>query len=320
MKNYWAIAIVIVISLTVFLPNYSLKSNNLTSMFTSSANDNPNAAKLEAKTYEFETLTLNASAKEVRRNKAQASYYSEELGDGVKLDMVKIPGGVFLMGSDGKEHGRSKNEGPQHKVKISDFYIGKFEVTQAQWKNIMSDNPSRYKGDDLPVDSVSWENAIKFCQRLSKITGREYRLPSEAEWEYACRAGTTTPFAFGETILSNIVNYDGTPYPIKLNILGAYRGKTLPVGSFGIANSFGLYDMHGNVWEWCLDLYHDNYSNAPTNGQAWETGTDSKRVVRGGSFFLSAYISRSAYRTGYNPDEYLDCFGFRVVCLPDKVY
>ncbi len=316
MKAYWTVAIIVVISLAVCLP--IPKINKITNIFLTAASTPPGGS-LETKTFEFETVTLNSAAKEVRRAKRQAIYYAEDLGDDIKLEMVEITGGLFLMGSDGKEHGRNKNEGPQHKVKVSDFYIGKYEITQAQWKTLMAANPSRYKGDDLPVDSVTWNDAVTFCRRLSKITGREYRLPTEAEWEYSCRAGTTTPFAFGETILSSIVNYDGTPYPIKLNILGSYRGKTLPVGNFGVANSFGLYDMHGNVWEWCQDVYHENYHNAPNNGVAWENGNDTERkVVRGGNFFLSAYNSRSAYRVGYKADENLDCFGFRVVCIPEK--
>ncbi len=316
MKKYWILAIVIIFSLTFSSLG---QKNKIVNTLVVSADSTAKISSLETKTFDFETITLNSSAKELHRSHGIASYYSEDLGDSVKLDMVKIPAGSFLMGSPNKEHGRNKNEGPQHKVAVPEFYIGKFEITQAQWNTIMSENPSRYKGDDLPVDSVTWNDAIKFCHRLSKITGREYRLPTEAEWEYACRAGTTTPFAFGETILSNIVNYDGTPYPLKLGILGSYRGKTLPVGSLGFANNFGLYDMHGNVWEWCQDIYHDNYHSAPTNGQSWDTGTDLQRhVVKGGTFFLSAYLSRSAFRSGYDAQEYLDCFGFRVVCNPNK--
>lgn len=320
MKNYWTIAIIIFFSLTICFPISISKKNKITNALVVSASSNPGSSKLETKTYDFETVTLNSSAKELHRSHGIANYYSEDLGNSVKLDMVAIPSGTFLMGSSNKEHGRNKNEGPQHKVTIPDFYIGKFEITQAQWNAIMSENPSRYKGEDLPVDSVTWNDAVKFCKRLSKITGREYRLPTEAEWEYSCRAGTTTPFAFGETILSSIVNYDGTPYPIKLRVLGQYRAKTLPVGSLGFANSFGLFDMHGNVWEWCQDVYHDSYHSAPTNGQAWDIGADLKRhVVRGGTFFLSAYLSRSAFRSGYGAEENLECFGFRVVCMPDKI-
>lgn len=150
--------------------------------------------------------------------------------------------------------------------------MDKYDVTQAQYQAIMGTNPSNFKGDDLPVEQVSWNDAVEFCRKLSAKTGREYRLPTEAEWEYAARAGTTTPFAFGDTVTPDIANYDGD-YPYGDAPRGTNRQTTTPVGSLGAANGFGLYDMQGNVWEWCLDYWHDNYGGlvggAPTDGSAW---------------------------------------------------
>jgi len=168
----------------------------------------------------------------------------------------------------------------------------------------------------LPVELVSWNEAIEFCARLSRLTGRNYRLPSEAEWEYACRAGTTTPFYFGETITPDLVNYNGN-YPYGSAPKGTYRVKTTAVGNFP-PNTFGLYDMHGNVMEWCQDVWHDNYNGAPTDGSAWESGGDSEgRLLRAGSWGDHAVGSRAASRE-FNLQDRLTIFhrffGFRVVC------
>ena len=153
--------------------------------------------------------------------------------------------------------------------------MGKYPVTQAQWRFVAAQlpqvnreleiDPSRFKGDNLPVETISWLDAEEFCQRLSHHTGRLYRLPSEAEWEYACRAGTTTPFHFGETISPEFANYNGE-YTYGNGEKGVYRKQTTPVGSFQVANPFGLYDIHGNVWEWCADDWHKNYQGAPSDG------------------------------------------------------
>jgi formylglycine-generating enzyme required for sulfatase activity len=253
----------------------------------------------------------------------QGQYFVEEI-NGVALEMVEIPGGTFLMGSPADEAISSDSEGPQHQVSVPTFYMGKYEVTQAQWRAVASlpkvksdliTNPSAFKGDDLPVEQVSWDDAVEFCERLTRATGRQYRLPSEAEWEYACRAGTTTPFGFGSTITAELVNYDGqNPYAQASQ--GMYRDKTTPIGYMGVANAFGLFDMHGNVWEWCLDAWHNNYNNAPTDGSAWEKeGDPSKRVMRGGSWDSFAVISRSAYRSWYGPAIRFNTFGFRVVAV-----
>jgi formylglycine-generating enzyme required for sulfatase activity len=254
---------------------------------------------------------------------------------GAQLEMVAIPGGTFQMGSSDADvqaafadekryNGDAKpewfsNETPQHRVSVRGFYIGKYDVTQAQYQTMMRTNPSNFKGDDLPVEQVSWNDAVEFCRKLSAKTGREYRLPTEAEWEYAARAGTTTPFAFGETVTPEIANYNGD-YPYGNAPHGTNREKTTPVGSMGAANAFGLYDMQGNVWEWCSDYWHENYgglvSGAPTDGSAWLSGGDlTRRVMRGCSWGGGADSLRSAYRSGNAPDNRANTIGFRVVAV-----
>ena len=170
----------------------------------------------------------------------------------------------------------------------------------------------KFKGDELPVVRVSWDEVEEFCERLSKKTGHKYRLPTEAEWEYAARAGTTTAFSFGETISSEVVNYNGN-YPYKQVPKGSYRGNPVAVGSLGVANGFGLYDMHGNVWEWCEDVWHDSYVGAPSDGSSWLRGGDSRhRVLRGGSWFNGGGSCRAAKRI-WDDFSRTDQFGFRVV-------
>jgi formylglycine-generating enzyme required for sulfatase activity len=186
--------------------------------------------------------------------------------------MVKIPTGSFLMGSPTSEESHFASESPQHKVTLETFWMSQSPITQAQWVSVMGDNPSHFKGEDLPVECVSWHDAMKFCQRLSEQTGDTYTLPSEAQWEYACRAGTTTPFHFGKTITPDQANYDGN-YTYNGGPRGEYRQQTTPVGIFP-PNDWGLYDMHGTVWEWCLDQWHPNYEGAPVDGSAWEGGDE----------------------------------------------
>ncbi|MEH2434535.1 MAG: SUMF1/EgtB/PvdO family nonheme iron enzyme [Nostoc sp.] len=207
------------------------------------------------KTFQFEVVTVNANGGITNRRNQEAKYFEEDLGNGITLEMVQIPGGTFTMGSPEREADRYENESPQHQVKVSGFFMGKYAVTQAQYQAVMGNNPSNFKGEKRPVEQVSWDEAVEFCEKLSQKTGNTYRLPSEAEWEYACRAGTTTPFYFGETITTDLVNYDGN-YPYGSAPKGEYREQTTDVGKFP-PNSFGLYDMHGNVWEWCegQDLY-----------------------------------------------------------------
>ena len=188
------------------------------------------------------------------------------------IAMVKIPAGSFLMGSPTSEESHFTSESPQHEVNLGAFWMSQFPITQAQWVSVMGNNPSHFEGDDLPVECVSWHDAMKFCRRLSEQTGHTYTLPSEAQWEYACRAGTTTPFHFGKTITSGQANYDGN-YTYGDAPRGEYRQRTTPVGMFP-PNDWGLYDMHGNVWEWCLDEWHPNYEGAPVDGSAWEGGDE----------------------------------------------
>ncbi|MEG4518573.1 MULTISPECIES: bifunctional serine/threonine-protein kinase/formylglycine-generating enzyme family protein [unclassified Microcoleus] len=244
--------------------------------------------------FDFDTVKVDVRGNITSRQHRQAQFFRENLGSGAILDMVAIPGGRFVMGSPNTEAGRSNNEGPQRTVNISPFFMGKYPITQEQWEVVMGNNPSEIKGLKRPVEQVSWNNALEFCQKLSQKTGNIYRLPSEAEWEYACRAGTTTPFYFGDTITPDLVNYDGN-YPYGSAPKGLYRKQTTDVGSFP-PNAFGLYEMQGNVWEWCSDKWHGNYNGAPTDGSSWETGTDNNRVLRGGGWNCNTVYCRSAYR------------------------
>ncbi|NES24359.1 MAG: formylglycine-generating enzyme family protein, partial [Symploca sp. SIO3E6] len=222
--------------------------------------------------YEFDVVTVDAQGIVSSHYTKKARCLIENLANGVILEMVAIPDGTFLMGSLPTEEGHRKSESPQHKVTVKSFFMGKYPVTQAQWQAVavlppinrpLNPHPSRFIGANFPVEQVSWYDAVEFCNRLSQKTGWQYRLPSEAEWEYACRAGTTTPFHFGETINTDLANYYGIcselGYPQGLygeGLEGISQEETTPVGSFGVANNFGLYDMHGNVSEWCADSWH----------------------------------------------------------------
>jgi len=256
--------------------------------------------------FEFETVTVNQHGEIIQRRRLQAKQRIEHLNDEVTLEMVFMKGGTFIMGSPEDEEERHDDESPQHQVTIKPFYMSKYPITQAQWRTVMGDNPSYdNKGDNRPVDNVSWDESVKFCHKLSALTGKAYRLPSEAEWEYACRAGTTTPFYFGETITTDLANYTGTDNQ-NFGWSGSYgtgpkgitRKQTTENGIFP-PNAFGLYDMHGNVWEWCADLWHENYNGAPKDGSAWleekydnwglehlysQIGNKKRRLLRGGSF------------------------------------
>lgn len=205
------------------------------------------------------------------------------------------------MGSPEGEAERESNESPQRQVKVPGFFIGKYEVTQAQYQAIIGTNPSNLKGEKRPVEQVSWDDAVEFCKKLSQKTGKTYRLPSEAEWEYACRAGTTTPFYFGETITTDLVNHDGN-YLYGSAPKGEHRQQTTDVGKFP-PNSFGLYDMCGNVWEQCQDVYNNNYLDAPRDESAWINGKNNNlKLLRGGSFTSYARNSRSARRNSGGRD------------------
>ena len=263
----------------------------------------------------FEVVTVDPAGEIVERITATAPMRTEQVADGVTLELVKIPGGTFMMGAPEAE------EGPQHEVSVPSFWMGRFEVTQAQWRAVASlpsverrlvADPFRFKGPKRPVETVDWLEAIEFCARLSRLTGRMYRLPSEAEWEYATRAGTTTAFHFGPTITPDLVNYRGDHRGHAAK--GEYRRQTTDVGSFGVANAFGVYDMHGNVWEWVQDLWHKKFAGAPTDGSALEIGGNAVvRVLRGGSWGLSANFCRSAGRLAFESDSRDDDIGFRVV-------
>ncbi|WP_242072348.1 bifunctional serine/threonine-protein kinase/formylglycine-generating enzyme family protein [Microcoleus sp. FACHB-68] len=268
--------------------------------------------------FQFMTVTVNARGKIVNRQQGQADVFTEKLSNNVSLEMVSIKGGRFLMGSPETEEGRYGYESPQHRVTVQPFFLGKYPVTQAQWQSVMGNNPANSKGNNRPVENVSWNDAVEFCQKLSQKTGRNYRLPSEAEWEYACRAGITTPFYFGETITPDLANYDGI-YIYASGPQGQCRKQTTDVGSFP-PNAFGLYDMHGNVWEWCQDVWHENYNGAPSDGSAWEIGGDSKyRLRRGGSWNLNPAYCRSALRIRYGPNFRNYHFGFRVALVPAAI-
>jgi formylglycine-generating enzyme required for sulfatase activity len=295
----------------------------------------------------FEEILVNAEGQEIKRKWHHAKYFTEELGNSITLEMVAIPGGKFQMGTEEREIERLcekygldwfKSEKPQHEVTVKPFFMGKYPITQAQWRAIASHtdlkverdlkrNPSYFKGDNRPVERVSWDDAVEFCARLSKLRGREYRLPSEAEWEYACRAGTSTPFYFGETITTDLANYHGIDWKYEGKVYpgsygegpkGQYRRETTSVGQFP-PNAFGLYDMHGQVWEWCADIWHENYEGAPSDGSAWLGGNNNDyKVLRGGSWYYYPAYCRSATRD-WNRRDYGNHFrGFRVVCVSGR--
>ncbi|MCU0570386.1 MAG: SUMF1/EgtB/PvdO family nonheme iron enzyme [Oculatellaceae cyanobacterium Prado106] len=266
------------------------------------------------KDFDFEIATVNAQGKEAPRKKGAAKAFVEDLGNGVTLEMVVIPGGTFRMGSPENEKERGNDESPQRTVTVPSFLMGRYAVTQRQYEAIANKNPSGFKGANRPVEKVTWNDAQAFCGTLSEKTGRNYRLPSEAEWEYACRAGTTTPFHFGETLTSKLANYNAS-IVYQSEPEGEYRQQTTDVGSFP-ANALGLCDMHGNVWEWCEDVYHSNYQGAPTNGSAWnEGGEQGRRILRGGSWNSFPGNCRSANRDGFSSDYLYTNFGFRVVAV-----
>jgi len=232
----------------------------------------------------------------------------------IDANMVRIPAGTFLMGSPEDELERVEEEGPQQLVTIPDFEMARFPVTFSQWDAIMGDtyrpdDEGRGRGD-RPVINVSFDDAIAFIERLNAMTGDVYRLPSESEWEHACRAGTTSRFNTGETITTDQANFDGH-VPAKGCPKGEYRQKTLPVGSFA-PNAFGLHDMHGNVWEWCEDTYVDSLEDIPLDGSPRLDGDPRRRVLRGGSCFNFGRFLRSAYRNYSVRDFRLTNGGFRL--------
>ena len=320
-----------------------------------------------ASVFEFDTLTVDVYGHPHEQRRQLVPHRVDDLGQGIGLELVAIPGGSFRMGAPNTEEGWHPSQTPQHTVTIAPFWMGKYPVTQAQWSLVaalpkvnhsLPPKPSCFTGATRPVEQVSWQDAIEFCDRVSAQTGYRYRLPTEAEWEYACRASplptsgtpgsedvrsasplptsgtpgsedvrsatTTTPFWFGETITTELANYSGVDweYEGKVCSKGSYgkgatgsdRRETTVVGSFAIANPFGLYDMHGLVREWCADRWHDSYNGAPDDGTAWiENSTTDQRVLRGGSWNSGPKACRSAFRSKLNPDTHLYDVGFRVV-------
>ena len=287
----------------------------------------------------------------ILRQQKQVQHFVEYL-NGIPLEMILIPPGTFLMGAPETEAESRERERPQHSVEVSLFFMGRYPITQEQWRAVaqmpqeykeLQLNPSYFQGDRRPVERVSWYDAIEFCARLSRHTERRrnYRLPSEAEWEYACRAGTTTPFHFGETISTDLANYRGTDDQ-SLGWSGAYgrgthgeyREQTTEVEHFRAANNFGLSNMHGNVWEWCADPWHENYEGAPKDSRVWDEQNENgnnyqnilanlevlmkdkrNRVLRGGSWINQPRYCRSAFRSHGYPDFDDNRFGFRVACV-----
>lgn len=270
------------------------------------------------RTFDFESVTIDKCGNPNNIKSGKADFIKEIIGGGIVIEMVSIPGGTFAIGSP-SDRGDS-DEKPQQQVTLAPFYIGKFPVTQAQWaavaalseiKILLNPTPSRFEGVNRPVENISWYEAVEFCARLSLKTGKNYRLPSEAQWEYACRGETITDFYFGETITTELANYNGTSNYAE-EPKGIYRSQTTDVGSFK-PNDFGLYDFHGNVWEWCADFWHSNYNGVPTDGGVWEyRGDDSLRLLRGGSWNDHPPNCRSACRLRYQPDCRASIVGFRV--------
>ncbi len=292
------------------------------------------------------------------RQTHRGQYFTEQLNETTRLEMMLIPGGSFMMGQteaekaelirlDGEENYQKwyARELPRHLVAMPLFFMGKYPITQAQWRSVsaypsvaqeLNPDPSHFKGDNRPVENVSWDDATEFCRRLTQHTGRTYHLPSEAQWEYACRAGTTTPFHFGETLSDELANYcaqdreiNGTLYKgtYGRGIQGQYREETTEVGQFS-ANPFGLYDMHGNVLEWCEDDYHDNYNGAPGDGSAWvdandevsslESRANANKLLRGGGWGNDPQDCRSAVRDDDSRVLRGNGIGFRVCCVPPR--
>jgi formylglycine-generating enzyme required for sulfatase activity/tRNA A-37 threonylcarbamoyl transferase component Bud32 len=275
-------------------------------------------ARIAPEPFTFPTATLQLVDKinwtglriegtwKVQTTTGRGERWIEDLGNGIQLEMVALPGGSFQMGAP--LGAGSEAERPRHGVTLAGFAIGRFLVSQEQYLQVMGVNPSRFKGAKLPVEKVSWDDAQDFCRQLSAASGKLYRLPSEAEWEYACRAGTKTPFYCGDHLTTALANFDGS-YLAKEK----YRKETTPVGKFP-ANRFGLHDTHGNVWEWCADGWHETYGGAPIDGSPWINKTSTLRVIRGGSWFLDLNHCRSTFR--YMSDAALldHDRGFRVVC------
>ncbi|MEM1254337.1 MAG: formylglycine-generating enzyme family protein [Cyanobacteria bacterium P01_H01_bin.21] len=284
----------------------------------------PTGKPLGTKT--LKTVEVDAEGQIMTEPSVTVSYFDEpSLRPNARkllpLRMVKIPAGEFLMGSPLTEPQRQEQEGPQRLIQVPSFYMGAFAITQSQYERIVGNNPSYFtdeqgeNGGNFPVEQITWQDADAFCQHLSELTGRKYRLPSEAEWEYACRAGATTPFCFGETLTTEIANFFAD-FSFTENFEENYRNTPVAADSFW-PNAFGLYNMHGNVHEWCSDDYHDSYDGAPGNAKQWLSGkSNDSKVMRGGSWFNDIPLCRSAARDKNSQIGRSNSFGFRVVCEP----
>ena len=291
----------------------------------------PTLESLPLKWWDFQTIVVNQYAEIIEKPDQSVQYFEEEIAEDLSIKMIIIPSGSFMMGSPEGELDSYSDEKPQHLVTVPSFAIGQFVVTQAQWKTIaqlpkvkqkLNASPSYHSGDDRPVERVDWSEAVEFCNRLTRLTRKLYRLPSEAEREYACRAGTTTAFNIGPTIATDFVNYRGTDdVRADRTILGSYgegpkgnyRGKTTPAQTFS-ANNIGLFDTHGNVWEWCADDWHENYEGAPLDSSVWDASNDSgSKVTRGGSCGSTPQGCRSAIRDSHSSSIRDNCLGFRVL-------
>ncbi len=282
--------------------------------------------------FEFEVVTVDNRGDLIKRDRQTTLYYIEKLNSNIILEMVAIPGGTFYLGARENEEGLLASQTPQHWVTVKPFWLSKYPITQGQWQFVstlpkievsLTPYPANFSGENRPIEQVSWYEAKEFCNRLSEYTKRFYHLPSEAQWEYACRGNTKTPFHFGETITTELANYSGVNWEYEGKIcsqgfygkgpLGEDRRETNPVGFFQVANHFGLYDLHGNVREWCEDTWHRNYLGAPIDSIAWITdGDETKRVIRGGSWNSSPKKCRSAYRGRFDPNASLYDIGFRI--------
>lgn len=291
---------------------------------SSSSPSAPNALNAPSNTQTPPNLGALRSAEDILGIAPNLGAVFVENLNGVKLEMARVPGDGFLMGEELEQSLQNIAEGPQHRVNVFAFYMGGYEITQAQWKAVMGSNPSSFKGDDLPVEMVSWNDAKAFCEKLDQMTGKIYRLPSEAEWEYACRAGTTGDYASDPDAEIQSGDDDFAKFLAELRALDEMAwhadnssSKTNPVGKKR-PNAFKLYDMHGNVWEWCEDVWHDSYGSRnghpPNDGSAWLTGGEQNlRVLRGGSWNNDSQSVRSAYRDRSAPGARGSNIGFRVV-------
>lgn len=272
-------------------------------------------ALLTEKTVSFEYVTLDRAGALVCRTPGQARVAVEDLGHGTLLELVAVPGGSFQMGS--RHEGGYEDERPVHPVFLEPFWLGRGAVTQAQWQAVMGRLPGcRFHGADLPVEGICWKDAVEFCARLAKKTARPYTLPSEAQWEYACRAGTSTPFSLGETITTDYVNYVGD-HTFRDEPPGIYRHTPTPAGTFP-PNPWGLYDMHGGLWELCADAWHPDYSGAPVDGSprsiGWQPEKQPRyRAARGGSWHETPAHCRSAVRLQVEETDRAEYYGLRVL-------